>query len=91
MKSTLIFLKTWEVKPETPIAKFLRLNSMGADRGTVQVIRRPLNADTQFRSQANLYGICSEKLLTECFGLHLPTAFQRCFTLIFNLSTTDLT
>jgi hypothetical protein len=91
-KSTLIFLKTWEVKLEKSIAKFLRLNSRGADRAMVQeVIRHPLNADTRFRSQANLYGICNEKLLTECFGLHLLAASQRYFTLIFNLPITDLT
>jgi hypothetical protein len=91
-KSTLIFLKTWEVKPEKSIAKFLSLNSRGANRVMIQeVISRPLNADTRFRSQANLYEICSEKLLTECFCLHLPTALQRCFTIIFNLSITDLT
>jgi hypothetical protein len=91
-KSILIFLKTWEVKLEKSIAKFLRLNSRSADRAMIQeVIRLPLNADTRFRSQANLYGICSEKLLNECFCLHLPTVLQQCFTLIFNLSTTDLT
>jgi len=67
------------------ITKFLRLNSRGADRAMVQeVIRRPLTADTRFHFQATLYGICSEKLLTECFGLHLPTIFQRCFTLVFS-------
>lgn len=48
------FPEDWEVETKTTTAKFLRLNSRGVDRAMFQkVIRRPLNADRRFYSQAN--------------------------------------